>query len=93
MGQIITADVIDGLRQIKDRTCDTCITSPPYYGLRDYGTGIWEGGDTSCNHIVAEIRTGISLADAPASIRGGAKKLQEIPKLQARTVCPKCGAF
>ena len=23
----------------------TCITSPPYYGLRDYGTAKWEGGD------------------------------------------------
>ena len=28
----------------------TCITSPPYYGLRDYGTATWEGGDINCNH-------------------------------------------
>lgn len=28
----------------------TCITSPPYYGLRDYGTGNWVGGDPSCSH-------------------------------------------
>jgi len=26
----------------------TCITSPPYYGLRDYGTATWEGGDVNC---------------------------------------------
>jgi DNA modification methylase len=28
----------------------TCITSPPYYGLRDYGTGTWLGGDPNCSH-------------------------------------------
>jgi DNA modification methylase len=27
-----------------------CVTSPPYFGLRDYGTGTWEGGDPSCTH-------------------------------------------
>ena len=28
----------------------TCITSPPYWGLRDYGTASWEGGRDDCNH-------------------------------------------
>jgi len=28
----------------------TCITSPPYFGLRDYGTATWEGGDINCDH-------------------------------------------
>lgn len=27
-----------------------CVTSPPYYGLRDYGTATWEGGDPGCTH-------------------------------------------
>ncbi len=27
-----------------------CITSPPYWGLRDYGTATWVGGDTTCAH-------------------------------------------
>src|SRR5258708_33581828 len=27
-----------------------CVTSPPYWGLRDYGTARWDGGDTSCAH-------------------------------------------
>jgi len=34
---IITADAIDGLKTLKNGTIDTCITSPPYFGLRDYG--------------------------------------------------------
>ncbi len=28
----------------------TCVTSPPYWGLRDYGTATWEGGNAECDH-------------------------------------------
>lgn len=28
-----------------------CVTSPPYWGLRDYGLGEWEGGDSECPHV------------------------------------------
>ena len=34
---IINADVIDGLAQLDDGSVQTCVTSPPYWGLRDYG--------------------------------------------------------
>lgn len=34
---IHVADVFDALREIGDETVDCCITSPPYWGLRDYG--------------------------------------------------------
>lgn len=27
-----------------------CISSPPYWALRDYGTATWEGGDVDCDH-------------------------------------------
>ena len=37
MIQIIHADVIEGLRQIPDQTVQCVVTSPPYWGLRDYG--------------------------------------------------------
>lgn len=35
----------------------TCVTSPPYFGLRDYGTARWEGGDPNCQHVGAVVRT------------------------------------
>lgn len=35
--KIITADVLDGLAQIAGGSVHCCVTSPPYYGLRDYG--------------------------------------------------------
>jgi hypothetical protein len=28
------------------------VTSPPYWGLRDYGTATWQGGDPDCDHRV-----------------------------------------
>ncbi len=34
--RIIQADVMDGLAQLPDGSVHCCITSPPYWGLRDY---------------------------------------------------------
>jgi DNA modification methylase len=36
---------------LPDKHFQTCITSPPYYGLRDYGTASWVGGSENCSHI------------------------------------------
>jgi DNA modification methylase len=35
--RIINADVLDGLRSLPDESVHCCVTSPPYWGLRDYG--------------------------------------------------------
>lgn len=35
--EIINSDVIAGLQTLNAGQFDTCITSPPYFGLRDYG--------------------------------------------------------
>lgn len=35
--QIINSDALNALKNLPDSCCRTCITSPPYYGLRDYG--------------------------------------------------------
>lgn len=35
--QIINNDVFMGLSQLQDDSVDCCVTSPPYWGLRDYG--------------------------------------------------------
>ena len=34
--QLILGDVLDGLKSIPDETVQCCVTSPPYFGLRDY---------------------------------------------------------
>ena len=35
--KIIHQECLLGLKQIPDNSVDCCITSPPYWGLRDYG--------------------------------------------------------
>lgn len=35
---------------LADNSVNCVVTSPPYYGLRDYGTAKWEGGDAECKH-------------------------------------------
>jgi DNA modification methylase len=35
--QILTGDCLDVLRTLPDGMAQTCVTSPPYFGLRDYG--------------------------------------------------------
>jgi DNA modification methylase len=36
---IYKGDALEVLRSMPDNSVDCCVTSPPYYGLRDYGVG------------------------------------------------------
>ena len=38
MSKIICADAAAGLKTLPQESVQMCVTSPPYYGLRDYGT-------------------------------------------------------
>lgn len=35
---VYNEDCLEGLKKLPDESIDCCVTSPPYYGLRDYGT-------------------------------------------------------
>lgn len=35
--QILTGDCKESLATLPDQSVQTCVTSPPYFGLRDYG--------------------------------------------------------
>ena len=48
--KVFLGDCRDVLKEYPDKCVDTCITSPPYWGLRDYGTSTWVGGDKDCSH-------------------------------------------
>lgn len=37
--RIITGDCIEGMKTLPECSIHTCVTSPPYFGLRDYGGG------------------------------------------------------
>jgi DNA modification methylase len=42
--KIIQGDCIKSLRALPEESIHTCVTSPPYFGLRDYGAGSEEIG-------------------------------------------------
>lgn len=37
VNKIIEGDCLEGIRGLGDRSVNCCVTSPPYFGLRDYG--------------------------------------------------------
>lgn len=43
-------DAHDILAGLPNASVDCIVTSPPYFGLRDYGTGTWQGGRLHCAH-------------------------------------------
>lgn len=63
------------------------VTSPPYFGLRDYSTGTWEGGDPECDHKVRED------PHAESSTLDGGKGTVGHSKEGFKDVCPRCGAI
>jgi DNA modification methylase len=38
------------LAELPAESVHCVVTSPPYWGLRDYGTASWDGGDEACDH-------------------------------------------
>lgn len=48
-------DALDVLRTLPDRSVDCCVTSPPYYGLRDYGVEGQLGAEASPAEYVANL--------------------------------------
>jgi DNA modification methylase len=49
--QVLAGDALTVLASLPEGHAQTCITSPPYWGLRDYGVAprAW-GGDPACPH-------------------------------------------
>jgi len=48
---ILIGDARQKLKELPDKSVQCVVTSPPYWGLRDYGTASWDGGDPSCDHL------------------------------------------
>lgn len=80
-------DCLSALKSIEDQSFDCCVTSPPYYRLRDYGTGKWVGGDENCPHRRMS-------KYSEKTITGHAQEdLREmVGDAIYKSVCPLCGA-
>jgi DNA modification methylase len=57
---ILNADCREALAALPSGSVQTCITSPPYYGLRDYGLppAVW-GGDPEHEHVFGATETAV----------------------------------
>ena len=90
--KILHGNCLDRLKDLEDQSINTYITSPPYWGLRDYGTAEWEGGDSECDHLgpPLTVRHGFNERYFDKKSKTGNKQdaLREIFKNQ----CGKCGA-
>lgn len=84
---LYTGDALDALKLLPDNSINCVVTSPPYWGLRDYGTGQWIGGDRECSHSTSRganvPQTKQPHVSYPTSTghRGGSQQH-----------CPRCGA-
>ncbi len=90
---ILQGDVLDRLRELPDGSVHCCVTSPPYWGLRDYGTATWEGGDPTCDHLMP-VSFDKSTLGASTGGRSEATHQRSIEAQAApyKVACKKCGA-
>lgn len=78
VNKIHCGDCRDTLRQIPDQYVQTVITSPPYWGLRDYQLEptVW-GGDSECRHVWNTVTKPASSGGQGCSTLEGGKDTQE----------------
>lgn len=86
--EIIQGDCIEGMKTLPDQSVHMCVTSPPYFGLRDYGTSKWEGGDPDCDHK----KPNVDIGNIAKPTLGGGKATNAAQIIGYRGVCRKCGA-
>ena len=86
---ILIGDVREQLKQLADQSVNCVVTSPPYWGLRDYGTASWDGGDLNCDHQGKPMAT-------KANINRNCGTGNDVKNAEAREffkdICGKCGA-
>jgi DNA modification methylase len=81
-------DCLESLRAMPERSVNCCVTSPPYRGLRDYGTARWDGGNADCDHLAGP------LAPTKSTLQGytGPTVKLAVGGMPYRNQCGKCGA-
>lgn len=72
---------------LADQSVQCVVTSPPYYGLRDYGTATWIGDDPECDHKIDNSK-GVATSTLVGSKRNVSNALAGY-----KNACAKCGAI
>jgi DNA modification methylase len=92
---ILLGDARERLAELPAGSARTCVTSPPYFGLRDYGTATWEGGSPDCDYKGpprASDKTGLSHPEKKSREQLLAEPSRLVSATPYKGDCPKCGA-
>jgi len=96
VNKIHVGHVIDVLKQIPGNSIDVCVTSPPYWGLRDYGKStsvIWDG-DVNCKHEWGDKIIKHSYGNVGNNPSIGNQKIDAMRGTENKgNFCIKCGAW
>ena len=87
MIKLLQGDCIEKLKELEDKSVQCVVTSPPYWGLRDYGTGSWEGGKEDCPHFRTSHQSKNTITGQKKSVLYGG-----IADSIYKSVCKLCGA-
>ena len=91
---ILRGDCREVLRSLPSESVHCVVTSPPYWGLRDYGTARWEGGDGDCDHIertAAACHISSTLGPNKDGLKPNNAAFRALER-QFSEKCSKCGA-
>lgn len=91
LGRVHIGDIRELAPLIATNSVNCIVCSPPYMGLRDYGTARWEGGDTGCDHAKPS-RQGIATLGPAGTQHHPCPAKGDAPKDYYRDRCGKCGA-
>ncbi len=103
MNNIINGDALEELKKLPEKSINMCMTSSPYWALRDYGSEVETifDGDKNCEHgweeYIQPQRGGKNKKDNLPSV-GSNKYLQESNSMGygnpiKSNFCNKCGAW
>ena len=92
MIDFLQGDVFDNIKKLDDNSIDCVVTSPPYWGLRDYGTAQWQGGDPNCDHQTKRSRgDDIKQGDKQGTNLGSRPNIQTLCKCGAKRIDKQLG--
>lgn len=80
-------DALTVLNTMPDKSVHSVVTSPAYWGLRDYQTATWVGGDPACGHKPG------SMKRVGKTTLGGGTATAGHQHEDYRSICSKCGAI
>lgn len=86
--EFIEGSCLEILPQLEAESFQVCITSPPFYGLRLYGSQKWQGGDPACEHVADNAHQKLGAT----SLRKGRSNVESQRNDNFSFVCGKCGA-